>query len=193
MPETDKVVPIPPGYTPLEPTDFYQPPQDDEVGDLHGRYTAPSAEKDGWDTHGLVSLNVAILAVNIQLLRGSVKNTAAIHRRKVTAMREALVKFGVIQALKKGASKTERALPIPGGAFKVLPTALATALKSVLQWAVLVFQVWEVQKGQREIEESIRRAAIQTQRSLLTGKMNRDHNVNSRLMRVVSTRLYDSK
>lgn len=190
MPDTDKVIPIaPPGYVPKEPTDFYQPPQDDELGDLHGRYTAPSEEKDEWETHGLVTLQVAIMAVNMQLLRGSVRNTAAIHRRKVTAMREALVKFGIVQALKKGASKTQLDLPVPGGAFKVFPTPLAKALKSVLGWMATVFQVWEVQKGQREIEEALRRAGIQTQRSLLAGKLDQMHNANSRPLQIVSTRL----
>lgn len=177
-----------PAGEPVE--ELYSIPADTDLGDLHGRYTVPSAEKDGWDTHGLVSLNVAVMAVNMQLLRGSVKNTAAIHRRKVTAMKEALVKFGIVTALKKGSAQKEFPIAFPGGPFVKGLTPFARAFKAALGWVVVVFQVWDVAKGQKEIEESIRRAGIQTQRSVIGGKMNQLHNVNSRLTRVVSTRNY---
>ena len=161
-----------------------------DLGDLEFRYTRPSDEPLTWDRGGLCTLQVAIMALNLQLIRGNVRNASGIYRRRVSGMNDAWAKLG-IETLLKGKIKKEMKVfgfAFPGGPAIQGMSYLGVVLKESLKWVSLVFQIFRGAKLQKEIEEALRRAAIQTQRGLLRDQLNRAHNANSRLMEWVSTR-----
>jgi len=142
--------------------------EDLDLGDFKQRYTAQSTEPDDWKVTGLMRLDLAVTAVYMQLLRGSVKNTAGIYRRKMDALKVAIAKGGIEWAVTKKLTKE--------------------AAKKVTELISTIVGIWRAAAVQAELEKAIRRAAIQTQRQVKAQAWNQTADGGSKPRGVVRTR-----
>lgn len=130
-------------------------------------YYAPSDEPLGWDTSGVVRVDVVIHALRIAHARVALYAVPRMVRRRLDTFKRRVLEAGAKQGVK---------------------VALGVAAKRLLAVLTAGYEVFQVIEMEKEIEAAVRRASIRTMRELLRAKLNKTGTDASRKVKRVASR-----